>query len=161
MVWRGLVLSAASVKQTKTHLAFVSVEVTKLVLIRTSLVLKDRTWHLNYFLFSRLVLGFYLSEPSSGSSPVQVWRDIPGAGQQPPSVHAGPFSKDPLWAHQRAHRVQQRQLLAGLHVASVASPTSIPRRSEPRPALHRLRPDGAGPGVRPAPNQAGPSAARG
>lgn len=111
----------------------------------------------------RLVLGIHLSQWSEGSSAEKVWRHVSDAGQQSPSVHAGPVGEDPQRADQHTHRVQQGLLLAGLHFPGPASPAVLPGRSQPHTALHGLGPHAAGSGVQwhPPQNQAQPCQAHG
>ena len=88
----------------------------------------------------RLVLGLHLSERGSAGSPRTVWRHVSHAGQQSSTAHVGPVGEDPLWAHQRAHRVQQGLLLARQRLSWAASPADLPRCSQPHTALHGFKP---------------------
>lgn len=86
----------------------------------------------------RLVLGSHFSEWCSGSSSGKIWRDVPHEGQHSSQTHADPVGEDLLWTHQCAHWVQQGLLLAGLRWAAVQS--DLPRRPQPRAALHDFGP---------------------
>lgn len=91
-----------------------------------------------------MVLGGCDGSSGPRCSPRGVWRSLPGAGQQPPSVHADPLGQDRARAHEHTDPVQLRPVPARLQLPGPAQPVVLPQRSQSGAALHGTREKGRG-----------------
>lgn len=84
----------------------------------------------------RLVLGSHHCSAGPRRPAGHPRGSLPGAGQQPPSVHADPVGQDGARTHQHPDPVQRRPVPAGLQLRGAGQPLVLPQRPKLGAALH-------------------------